>query len=133
MKRCASALALGLTPFFVWSYLLLFPACDFLNSSNSYRGDEVDTSQPIDGSQNFQAASAIIRAKCLGCHAEYNLDSEQKFIDDGHVVKGDVDNSDLFLSLKGNGLNSGRRDMPQGGTLSPQEIATIRTWIESIQ
>lgn len=86
------------------------------------------------GGQRFADAYAIIQNECLGCHNHgfENFTTQQQFIDSGYVVAGDRTGSIFYLALRGNDLQTGRQDMPQGGALSATELTTIRTWIEQI-
>ncbi|HEX4923059.1 MAG TPA: hypothetical protein VFV50_03200 [Bdellovibrionales bacterium] len=86
------------------------------------------------GGQRFSAAYTIVRNECLGCHNHgfENFTTEQQFIDAGYAVAGQITQSLLYLSLRGNGIDGSRQDMPQGGALSATELTTIREWIEQI-
>ena len=77
----------------------------------------------------------IFRQNCIGCHGPalatngLRLDRKSSVFKDGfrRVVPGSLDNSFLYHRLLGGeyGLQ-----MPPTGALRPEQIATIKTWIE---
>ena len=91
--------------------------------------------QSVDAQQNIaREAYLIFENSCNDCHAEGGSYTEQLLmeypavIDDGHVIPGDPDNSELYKRLLGpteNGLQMPWNRDP----LPPDQIETIRQWI----
>ena len=83
-----------------------------------------------------QQAFAIFEQHCLDCHGEFGSYSDvltikhQDLIENRSVIPGQPDASELYLRLLGD-TDSGSQ-MPLGQEpLGPEEIATIRRWIEA--
>ncbi|HEY3739274.1 MAG TPA: PSD1 and planctomycete cytochrome C domain-containing protein [Bryobacteraceae bacterium] len=80
---------------------------------------------------------AIIDKSCLGCHGPSRQMANLRLDTAGAIRKlvtpGKPDASTLFQRVAGVGLNPDQARMPLGGKLADNEIATIRTWISSIQ
>ena len=83
-----------------------------------------------------QQAFAIFEQHCLDCHGEFGSYSDvltikhKDLIEDRAVIPGQPDASELYLRLLGD-TDSGSQ-MPLGQEpLDPEEIATIRRWIEA--
>ena len=83
-----------------------------------------------------QQAFAIFEQHCLDCHGEFGSYSDvltikhKDLIEDRSVIPGQPDASELYLRLLGD-TDSGSQ-MPFGQEpLDPEEIATIRRWIEA--
>ena len=91
--------------------------------------------QNVDAQQNIeQETSAIFEDSCNDCHGEGGSYTEQLIlqypavIEDGSVIPGDPDNSELYKRLLGptdNGFQMPFNSDP----LSPEAIETIRQWI----
>ena len=83
-----------------------------------------------------QQAFAVFEQHCLDCHGEFGSYSDvltikhKDLIEDRAVIPGQPDASELYLRLLGD-TDSGSQ-MPFGQEpLDPEEIATIRRWIEA--
>ena len=83
-----------------------------------------------------QQAFAIFEQHCLDCHGEFGSYSDvltikhKNLMEDRAVIPGQPDASELYLRLLGD-TDSGSQ-MPLGQEpLDPEEIATIRRWIEA--
>ena len=83
-----------------------------------------------------QQAFAVFEQHCLDCHGEFGSYSDvltikhKDLIEDRAVIPGQPDASELYLRLLGD-TDSGSQ-MPLGqDPLDPEEIATIRRWIEA--
>lgn len=87
--------------------------------------------------QNFaQQAYAIFEAQCIDCHGEFGSYADdlviqhKMLIETRTVIPGKPDASELYMRLLGNTDNGSQ--MPLGQEpLDPNEIATIRRWIEA--
>jgi hypothetical protein len=83
----------------------------------------------------FQRASAVLGAKCAGCHGWASKTYEQwKASSGGKMLKpGDPDCSNVFFRIKGSGAVcrtlKGEHDMPDEGSISPDDLKKIREWI----
>jgi len=75
----------------------------------------------------------ILRQNCVGCHGPaqqssgFRLDRKSEVIGRRGILPGNVENSLLYFRITGNqyGLQ-----MPPTGPLRPEQIKTIKTWIE---
>ena len=83
-----------------------------------------------------QQAFAIFEQHCLDCHGEFGSYSDvltikhKDLIEDRAVIPGQPDASELYMRLLGD-TDRGSQ-MPLGQEpLDPEEIATIRRWIEA--
>jgi mono/diheme cytochrome c family protein len=113
---------------------LAFSSC-LVQTDNSVNGDKQAFGNPPSGSTNFAAASAIFKQNCMPCHASnYASWTEGQFVTSGAVIPQQPMNSRLYQRLRGsNAGGAGPEDMPQNGAaLSPDDLQTIRTWIQGI-
>jgi ankyrin repeat protein len=75
----------------------------------------------------------ILRQNCVGCHGPaqqssgFRLDRKSEVIGRRGVLPGNVANSLLFFRITGNEYGM---QMPPTGPLKPEQIKTIKTWIE---
>jgi ankyrin repeat protein len=75
----------------------------------------------------------ILRQNCVGCHGPvqqssgFRLDRKSEVISRRGVLPGNVENSLLFFRITGNQYGM---QMPPTGPLRPEQIKTIKTWIE---
>jgi ankyrin repeat protein len=75
----------------------------------------------------------ILRQNCVGCHGAaqqssgFRLDRKSEVISRRGVLPGNVANSLLFFRITGNEYGM---QMPPTGPLKPEQIKTIKTWIE---
>ena len=75
----------------------------------------------------------IFRQNCVGCHGPavqtsgLRLDRRSAVLGRKGVVPGSPDNSFLFHRISGNDFGM---QMPPTGALKPEQVATIRAWIE---
>ncbi|MEO1021953.1 MAG: T9SS type A sorting domain-containing protein [Bacteroidota bacterium] len=84
----------------------------------------------------------IFNNNCIGCHGnnggvnltsfEALLNSENTSVDygDNLIVPGDAEASGLYDKIASDSPSDGGTRMPIGGTLTSEEIATIRQWID---
>ena len=102
----------------------------------------VVSAQTVDFETDIQP---IFNASCIGCHgtngglslaAGASYDNLVDVAASGtypgafRVVSGDPSNSVLYNKVAGNGING--QQMPVGGTLTPDQIALISTWITEL-
>ena len=105
--------------------LLFSCGCGNLKEPLTFAGSSSD---PI--AAGFAGVSSILQRNCASCH-EFASYSESALLASGYVVAGAPEESLLFSRLKGAGVG-GNEAMPQGGQLSPEHIAAIRDWIDSL-
>lgn len=95
--------------------------------STSIKGNLPSMSSSIGIASNTQA-KAILETRCLSCHGAgglggiSNINDLPSLVSRGLIVPGDPNQSPLIQSVE-----SGR--MPVGGSLSLQELATLRNWV----
>lgn len=93
-------------------------------------GADVDTA--------FIPVKAIIDNRCTSCHnatsgrSDLSNMTRSKLISRGWVVAKDPQGSKLYNSLLGSTGGAGRKDMPQGGSLSATDLGTISNWISGL-
>lgn len=82
--------------------------------------------------QRYSVARSIIRDKCLRCHPAFDRDNEADWVASGYVLAGDAPQSPIYRFLKGANVG-GPESMPKTNTtLSAQELAQLRVWIEGM-
>jgi hypothetical protein len=75
----------------------------------------------------------ILRQNCVGCHGPaqqssgFRLDRRSEVLGRRGVLPGNVENSLLFFRITGNQYGM---QMPPTGPLRPEQINTVKTWIE---
>jgi ankyrin repeat protein len=75
----------------------------------------------------------ILRQNCVGCHGPaqqtggLRLDRKSAVINRRGVVPGSIENSFLYHRISGNAYGM---QMPPTGSLKPEQIQTIKAWIE---
>lgn len=116
-------------------FSFLFYSCGQDYNSNSFDKDkfsnDIDVSTPA--GQQFAQAYSVIELNCISCHTGYHstyasYKTSADWVSAGLVNAGDFENSYLILKLKNYGGN-----MPLSGSeLSSDDIATLRSWIESL-
>lgn len=88
------------------------------------------TTSKVDFGKDVQP---ILRQNCIPCHGPsqqingLRLDRKSSVLKSRRVVPGSSPNSILFHKLTGNEFGT---PMPPTGPLRPEQIATIRTWID---
>ena len=117
---------------FIIPALLLLPACE-LATPNSFQSDNVTFAAGGNGNQQAQ----ILQKYCATCHAPGTPDpdekfvgwTDQQFIDNGLVVAGDPNNSELYQFMIGVGDT-----MPPPGNPTPSDaqIQFIADWISGM-
>ncbi len=119
---------------FVFILVVFSGSCANYNSnSNDADAYRVLTGDPND--PNFEQAFNVLDTKCIWCHPYHDyfssLNTSQKWVDTGQVVKGNPDNSTLIRRLRrfGNDSNS---NMPIGADITDAEYQILRSWIENI-
>ncbi len=80
----------------------------------------------------------ILTAECASCHNPsevkpdfregYAYESMEGLIDEGDIIPGDPEGSELVEMLEGESPDG--NTMPPAGPMSPQKIALIKKWIE---
>ena len=122
-----------MTPRSALSILLLSACgCGQMNALNSVAGDAGKYS--LDGSPQFLAARSLMAEKCASCHSGFVSRSEEEWLSAPPVLvqASSPSTSELYLRLKNNGIDETNADMPSGDTLSTQEAAVIRDWINTL-
>ncbi len=117
--------------FGVLLFLVSFSLGSCLQTENSNSLDQ-DIYGSIDGSPEFLQARTVFTANCATCHIFHTL-KEEEFVNTGEVLKGDAENSLIYYRLSGSSGTQGPKDMPDGGTLSADDVAKIKNWIDNIQ
>jgi ankyrin repeat protein len=75
----------------------------------------------------------ILRQNCVGCHGPaqqnsgFRVDRKSEVLTRRGVVPGSSENSFLYLRISGNEFGM---QMPPTGAIRPEQIKTIKTWIE---
>ncbi|GAB5408915.1 MAG: hypothetical protein BalsKO_12800 [Balneolaceae bacterium] len=108
-------------------------------SSNCINNVE-DLSEPVpvpEGVSYANDVQPIFNAQCTSCHGNFGgisfVNYEATTSGNGNnygaslIIAGDADNSGLIDKLSSNPQSGSQ--MPQGGSLTNDEIATIRAWI----
>jgi len=114
---------------------LLSPlGCGKVYNSSTYDATSYGSA---DGSPQFLAAQAIIKADCAACHTRPSHQawagmSEADYINQGLIKPGNLSGSSLYTKILGN-RTSIPGNMPDGGTpLTAEELTTIENWILNI-
>ena len=106
-------------------------------------GEDVGGEDTGGEAASWDEVNDIFFAECAGCHygmpaglafadAYANLVNVESTQAPGmmRVAPGDLDGSYLWLKVTGmNGLVGSGTQMPQGGALSDEDLATLRSWI----
>jgi hypothetical protein len=111
--------------------LILLPLTACIQADNSSSLDEDLYGGASDGTPAFLAARSVFRTSCSSpCH-DYGTKTEGQLKAAGLFFPGDADSSPLYNSLSTSTAPTGRKDMPQNGSLSADDTAIIKTWIET--
>lgn len=108
--------------------------CGKVYNSSTY---DATTYGSADGSAQFLAAQAIIKANCASCHTRPSHQawagmSEKDYITQGLIKAGNLTGSTLYTKIQGN-RTSTPGNMPDGGTpLTSDQLTTIENWILNI-
>lgn len=116
-------------------------------SDNGIPGVQFDSSllgtsngpeESVGPTPQFLAAKSVIDAKCLSCHSSDNFGNFQnltqaQFIQKGFVIPKNLAASRIYYRLSGATTGPGPRNMPQGTTMTQNEVEIIATWINSIE
>ncbi len=108
--------------------LALFSCGRIYNSSTP---DKAAYSPRSAGTPQYEAAQAIIVAKCSECHGQWNGYSERDYISNNLIVAQDPTNSSVYFR---NQLGPGpQNNMPTQGrpAMTADELQTISDWINS--
>lgn len=109
-----------------------FIGCQDYNS-NTFDAERYGPTDLTGGTQ-FIAAYPVLQKNCMSCHTHANWSAfkdEQQWINEGLVVAGDADDSDLVRRI----LNTGRTDsdMPVGGgPLPTADYQKIVDWVNGL-
>jgi uncharacterized membrane protein len=100
------------------------------NDASAYRARAGDPLDP-----NFAPAYEILMTKCYWCHDRHDyfasLNTSQKWVDSGQVVKQSPNTSYLIQRLKRfNGGNNS--NMPVGEDITQDEYNTLINWVQNI-
>ena len=114
-------------------FLLVFASCGKIENSNSL--DEILYAPFVDvGSPDYLTAKAAINSNCLQCHGVWRRYTEQDFIDNGLVVRGNPADSKLYARNLFATSGSGPRNMPTSGypPISLGDLLAMEAWINSL-
>ena len=116
------------------SMICLFLICNSVACLQTENSSSEDAGTYTPGeTEEFKAAKVVFQQYCTSCHQHsYQSFSEQDFVDQGLVVPGDSDNSELYFRLIGSSSPRGPKDMPQDGPLYQNDMAIIKTWIDNL-
>jgi mono/diheme cytochrome c family protein len=108
-------------------FILSLSACfEVKNSSSQDAGFASDESL----SPEFQAARSVFSQSCAGCH-DFNILSEAELLARAEYVPGDPASSPIYNRLQNSDGANSDKDMPLGGSISADDVAAVKTWIES--
>jgi uncharacterized membrane protein len=113
---------------FILSLIIL--SCGRVENSSSQ--DRARYSPNMGGSAEFQAALAVLSAKCSECHGSWEGFTESEFVTAGLVVANDPTKSKVYYR---NQLGPGpSNNMPDSGrpAMTSAELQTIAEWINSV-
>src|SRR6266568_3697498 len=110
----------------MWRSGIAPPACSFILASilSAQTPAKVDYARDV---------LPILRQNCVSCHGPaqqssgMRLDRKSMVISRRGVVPGSSDNSFLYQRISGNAYGL---QMPPTGSLRPEQIQTIKTWID---
>ena len=117
----------------IFSFLAVAVAAGLTAVSVSGRAAVAQAPAPIDFVRDVQP---IFRQSCYGCHGPsqqmngFRLDRRRDALRGGTIAvigPGNSDGSRLYLRLVGSEFG---QQMPPTGALSPQQVATIKAWID---
>ena len=89
---------------------------------------QTENSSSLDEFSGGDGVRTILTTSCASCH-NYNSLSNEQLIDQGLVVAGDPEASEIYYRLVGSVGGGSPKDMPQGGALTASEVEQIRVWI----
>lgn len=97
---------------------------------------QTHTDQNID--PIFSKVKNILKANCLGCHAQGsingNLDlTRDEWLSSDYLTKGDSANSPLYRSLKGSNVGGSEKMPVNRNPLTADELLEIQNWIDSLE
>ncbi len=127
-------------PLILMSLALLSSACGEFEPTNSFSQDQelyqaiaaIDTT--TDAGARFSAARDVFERKCTGCHGlvshSFHVYEEGDFVG-YYVTAGDSGSSRLYRYLKGSGLSPAT--MPEGASLSTEDLETLKDWIDGLE
>jgi|GEM_PF-2916823 len=108
----------------------ILSACEVqtLNSFSSDRELFSDSQLNFDPNDpnavRFSAFRAILRQKCVGCHAAFAAYSSTDWVAYGYILPRDPVNSPLYRKLRGANVG-GEQNMPPVGALSSTQLAQV--------
>ncbi len=115
--------------YFLFSFL--FVNCQAYNNSTHDR--YVYGGSSFDLSTSFGQAMQVVSTRCFQCHSFFaTYTTEALWKESGFVVAGSLPGSKLYYRLTGANLGIGSENMPQNGSLTSNEIATLRSWISNM-
>lgn len=113
--------------------MCLLSSCQFQvensSSNDEFVYGEEDNGNSGGSSDRFGAARTILRRNCASCHGEFATYTESDFLRTGYVIARSSSQSILFTKLQNAGYGG---NMPPSSALSPEDIVTIRDWIDHI-
>lgn len=102
-------------------------------------GDDGEIGKYSNASEKFTKFKSVIDSKCISCHSSggnnlSTLTTEKDWINSKYITAGSIQNSLLFIKLKGAGITPFQETMPKNqSALSSDELKDIKDWIESIE
>jgi uncharacterized membrane protein len=117
--------------FLIAVFLASCSSCGFVQTENSYAGDELIYGSLAQGRAEFVDFKFVLLDECSQCHSEFLGYSETQWQDLGLVVAGDSINSTLFRRIKGSNVG-GDEDMPPSGSLDKDDVDTVKEWIDTL-
>lgn len=97
------------------------------------------TSELVGNLSRFDAMKQVLQAKCMSCHTgsttsapNFNLATEEEFINRGLVVAGSLAESKLVFRLRNYTVDNGVRNMPPTGALTGTEYTLITNWVSML-
>ncbi len=114
-------------------FILSLALSGCFQTENSSAQDAAFADDP-NSTPEFRAARLILSQECASCH-DYHTKSEAQLIEDGDIIAGDPDNSPIYFRLQGASSpnDPGEKDMPQNDSISLNDVAKIKVWIEGVQ
>lgn len=108
---------------FIISFMSVF-SISCVQTQNSSVRDEI--------SYATLGITSILATNCSGCHPDYHTQTSNQLIANGLVVAGNPENSKLYYRLTGSLGSNGPKNMPMGSSLTADDVAQVREWIQGL-
>lgn len=105
--------------------------CEILQTENSFSKDLALYGVSSGGTAAFIALKTVLQSNCASCHSDFVSYTEEEWVDNGYVIRGDADNSSLYQRLRGSNTG-GPENMPPDSTLTTDEISVVNAWITGL-